>query len=241
MASPLSEMQIGSPLPDSKVTIAKQLIDGQIEFMDNLLCLHNQSDVVLRNTRSLGMNMLNGSWTYTPQYTYENKHPISYCLGHTQNGADSGYESLMRSLTQKAEQEFYYGPLALVRKFLIQHNSESGRTNLVLPDDWTVRIDDNLNMRDFMGVIEGYVNSDQRQEIASVVFERYYATGVNTRDLPVRLLFSEGRLTLIDTERQVVGADMLFNLTSIIRFISNPYGHGLTQEIFRAYRKLVNL
>lgn len=234
-------MQIGSPLPEHKNLIAQQLIEGQIEFLNKQQDLHNQSNVVLRSVKDIGIDALNGTWVYTPQYMYDNRHPISYTLGHMLEPMAGGYCELLATLTQKAEHEMYFGPLIVIRKFLIRHDSVSGKTDLRMPDDWAVRIDDDLKMRDFMGVIEGYVTSTQRQEIASVVFEKYYATGVSTEDLPVRLLFSDGRLTLVDTERKIPGADLLFDMTPIVRFISRPYDHGLTQKSFRAYRSLVNL
>ncbi|QZE59983.1 hypothetical protein pEaSNUABM35_00066 [Erwinia phage pEa_SNUABM_35] len=242
MASPLSEMQIGSPLPDHKDLISKQLIEGQIEFLSGIADLHEHSAVQMRNPRSLGLDVLNGTWVYTPRYMYENRHPLSYTFGHMQHGGnEEGYVTLLKTLAQKAEQEFYYGPLLAVRKFLIQHDKVSGKTDLLMPDSWSVVIDDDLKMSDFMGVIEGYVQSDQRRAICSAVYEQYYATLRSHSDLPVRLMFSQNKLILVDAGAALVGAGSLFDLTPIMRFISNPKGHGLTQEIFRAYRKLVNL
>ncbi|AWY08349.1 hypothetical protein HOT49_gp071 [Erwinia phage vB_EamM_Alexandra] len=242
MASPLSEMQIGSPLPDHKDLVSKQLIDGQIEFLSGIADLHEHSAVQLRNTCSIGLDSLNGTWIYTPRYMYENRHPLSYTFGHMQHGGDEeGYVALLKTLAQKAEHEFYYGPLIAVRKFLIQHDKVSGKTDLMMPDAWSVVINDDLKMADFMGVIEGYVQSEQRQIICAAVYEQYYSTLRNNSDLPVRLLFSRNKLTLVDAGAALVGAGSLFDLTPIMRFISNPKGHGLTQEIFRAYRKLVNL
>lgn len=241
MASPLSEMQIGSPLPNSSDAIARQILDGQIEILSGSLELHGRSTVTLRNTEQLGLNMLNGSWSYTPKYMYENKHQISYLFGLAQNPEDGGYNELLKALSYKAEQEFLFAPLRQVRSFLLNHDKITGRTNLRMPDDWTVVVDDSLKMTDFMGIIEGYVQSEQRQAVASVIFEQFYAASRDTTVVNVRLLFSEGRLTIMDNDRPIQGADMLFNMTPIIKFISRPWNHGLTQEHFRAYRKLVNL
>ena len=241
MASPLSEMQIGSPLPDHKDLIAKQLRDGTIEFLSGTEELNALSSITLRSVPELGLNVLNGTWSYSPKYMYETRMPVSYTFGHMIPVEVGGYSDLLHTMVQKAEQEFYYGPLVVVRKFLIQHDKVSGKTDLMMPSAWSVVINDDLKMADFMGVIEGYVQSEQRQAICSAVYEQYYATLRSHSDLPVRLLFSQNKLTLVDASAALVGAGSLFDLTPIMRFISNPKNHGLNQEIFKAYRKLVNL
>ena len=234
-------MQIGSPLPEHKNLIAQQLIEGQIEFLNKQQDLHNQSNVMLRSVKDIGIDVLNGTWVYTPQYMYENRHPISYTLGHMLEAAAGGYCELLTALTQKAEHEMYFGPLITVRKFLIRHDSVSGKTDFRMPDKWQVTVGVDFSMSDFMGVIEGYVNGEQRQQISEVVFEQFYATGKDRRKADTRLLFSNGLLTIREDDRPIAGTEGLFDMTPIVRFISRPYDHGMTQKSFRAYRSLVNL
>lgn len=241
MVSPLAKINIGSPLPESGALIYKQILDGSIEILDSTLDLHRQSSVVLRNTKELGIDMLNGVWTYTPQYTYENRHPLAYTFGHMMADPKSTYQDLARELTTKAEQDMFYAPLRKLRAFLINHDTVTGKTDLRMPDAWIVNIDAALTMRDFMGVVEGYVQSEQRQEVADVVFEKYYATGESTKNSKARLLFSGGTLVMVDPDRHTAGTANLFDMTSIFKFVSRPWDHGLTQEHFRTYRKLVNL
>lgn len=242
MASPLAEINIGSPLPDSSDLIFKQILDGSIEILDSTLDLHKQSSVLLRNTKELGIDILNGTWTYTPKYTYENRHPLAYTFGHMMADPNSTYQELAKELTSKAEQDLFYGPLRKLRAFLINHDTATGKTNLRLPDAWEVRIDDNLNMRDFMGIVEGYVATQMRQEISALVYERYYASGDTAKDAKARLLISNGKVNMVDPERNyTVCAATLFDMTPVFKFISRPWDHGLTQEHLRAYRKLVNL
>lgn len=241
MASPLAEINIGSPLPDSGDLIFKQILDGSIEILDSTLDLHKHSSVMMRTTKELGIDILNGTWVYTPKYTYENRHPLAYTFGHIMANPQSTYQELSKELATKAEQDLFYAPLRKLRAFLINHDTVTGKTDLRMPDAWIVNIDDALNMRDFMGVVEGYVQSEQRQEISSVVFEKYYATGESTHTVKARLLFSGGSLTLVNPERHLAGTANLFDMTPVFKFISRPWDHGLTQEHFRAYRKLVNL
>lgn len=241
MVSPLAKINIGSPLPESGDLIYKQILDGSIEILDSTLDLHRQSNVVLRNTKELGINILNGVWTYTPQYTYENRHPLAYTFGHMMADPNSTYQDLAKELTTKAEQDMFYAPLRKLRAFIINHDTVTGKTDLRMPDAWIVNIDAALTMRDFMGVVEGYVQSEQRQEISAVVFEKYYATGESTKNSKARLLFSGGKLVMVDPDRHTAGTANLFDMTSIFKFVSRPWNHGLTQEHFRAYRKLVNL
>lgn len=240
MASPLSEMQIGSPLPDSKELIAKQLRDGTIEFLSGVEELDALSTVTLRSVNELGLDALNGTWCYSPKYMYETRHPVSYTFGHTQAIQIGGYPDLLHTMAQKAAQEFYYGPLGIIRKFLIQHEPQTGKTDLKLPDKWCVVIDDSLKMQDFMGVIEGYVNKNQRQIIAAAIYNQFY-TDTQMAAQPVRLVYKKFGVMLYPADDTKIRGFPTFDMTPIIRFISNPKGHGLTQEIFRAYRKLVNL
>lgn len=240
MASPLSEMKIGSPLPDSKELIAKQLRDGTIEFLSGLEELDALSSVTLRSASEIGLNVLNGTWCYSPKYMYETRHPVSYTFGHTQPVEMGGYNSLLHTMMQKAAQEFFYGPLGIIRKFLIQHEAKTGKTDLLLPEQWSVVIDDNLKMQDFMGVIEGYVLGNARQAVIEAVYEQFYADTQNpTR--PVRLVYKPFNVIIYPAEDTKIRGRERFDMTPIFRFISNPRGHGLNQEIFKAYRKLVNL
>ena len=240
MASPLSEMQIGSPLPDSKELIAKQLRDGTIEFLSSVEELDALSSVTLRSVSELGLDALNGTWCYSPKYMYETRHPVSYTFGHAQALQIGGYPDLLHTMAQRAAQEFYYGPLGIIRKFLIQHEPKTGKTDLKLPDKWSVVIDDTLKMQDFMGVIEGYVSTKQRQIIAAAVYDQFYADNQKSTQ-PIRLVYKEFGVMLYPADDTKIRGRATFDMTPIIRFISNPKGHGLTQEIFRAYRKLVNL
>lgn len=241
MASPLSEINIGSPLPDSADLIYKQILDGSIEILDSTLDLHRHSSVVLRSTKELGVDLLNGTWTYTPKYTYENRHPLAYTFGHVLADPNATYTDLSKAIAAKAEQDLFYAPLRKLRAFLINHDPVTAKTELRMPEAWIVNIDDALNMRDFMGVVEGYVHSGPRQEISSVVFEKYYATGESMRNSKARLLFSGGSLIVVDQDRHTAGTANLFDMTPVCKFITQPWDHGLTQEHLRAYRKLVNL
>lgn len=241
MASPLAEINIGSPLPDSGDLIFKQILDGSIEILDSTLDLHKHSSVTLRSTKELGVDMLNGTWVYTPKYTYENKHPLAYTFGHIVADPNSTYQDLAKAIAAKAEHDLFYAPMRKLRAFLINHDTAKGKTELRLPDAWVVNIDDALTMRDFMGVVEGYVQTKQRQEISSTVFEKYYATGESTNIVKARLLYSGDSLLLVNPERHTAGMSNLFDMTPVFKFISRPWNHGLTQEHLRAYRKLVNL
>lgn len=239
MASPLSEMQIGSPLPDSKELIAKQLRDGIIEFLSGPEELDALSSITLRSASEIGLDMLNGTWCYSPKYMYETRLPVSYTFGHAQAIQIGGYHDLLHTMVQKAAQEFYYGPLGIIRKFLIQHEPQTGKTNFALPEQWSVTIDDRLKMSDFLGVFEGYVNTEQRQIVSAAVYEQFYSDSGNT-SRPVRIVYKDNAVLILPEGAKVRGRD-LFDLTPIVRFISNPKDHGLTQEIFKAYRALVNL
>ncbi|QZE58975.1 hypothetical protein pEaSNUABM22_00072 [Erwinia phage pEa_SNUABM_22] len=240
MASPLSEMRIGSPLPDSKELIAKQLRDGTIEFLSGVDALDALSTVTLRSASEIGLDVLNGTWCFSPKYMYETRHPVSYTFGHTQAKEIGGYSDLLHTMVQKAAQEFYYGPLGLIRKFLIQHEAQTGKTDLLLPQEWSVVIDDNLKMQDFLGVIEGYVRGNARQAVAAAVYEQFYSDTQNpTR--PVRLVYKRSGVWIYPADDTKIRGRGQFDMTPIIRFISNPRGHGLNQEIFKAYRALVNL
>ncbi|QZE57282.1 hypothetical protein MPK71_gp073 [Erwinia phage pEa_SNUABM_1] len=241
MASPLAEINIGSPLPDSGDLIFKQILDGSIEILDSTLDLHKQSSVLLRSTKELGIDILNGTWTYTPQYTYENRHPLAYTFGHMMADPKSTYQDLAKELTTKAEQDMFYAPLRKLRAFMINHDTVTGKTDLRMPDAWVVKIDETLTMRDFMGVVEGYVQSEQRQEISAVVFEKYYATGESTKEAKARLVFRDDKLHIVDYDRFIPGVNMMFPMTSIFKFISRPWDHGMTQSVFKLYRSLVNL
>jgi len=241
MVSPLAKINIGSPLPDSGDLIYKQILDGSIEILDSTLDLHRQSNVVLRNTKELGIDILNGVWTYTPKYTYENRHPLAYTFGQMMADPNSTYQDLAKELTTKAEQDMFYAPLRKLRAFIINHDTVTGKTDLRMPDAWIVNIDAALTMRDFMGVVEGYVQSKQRQEVADVVFEKYYATGESTKNSKARLLFSGGTVVMVDPDRHTAGTANMFDMTPIFKFVSRPWNHGLTQNHLRTYRKLVNL
>ncbi|QZE59314.1 hypothetical protein MPK66_gp070 [Erwinia phage pEa_SNUABM_2] len=239
MASPLSEMQIGSPLPDHKDLIAKQLRDGTIEFLSGTEELDALSSITLRSVSELGLDVLNGTWCYSPEYMYETRMPVSYTFGHMIPVEVGGYSDLLHTMMQKAAQEFYYGPMGLIRKFLIQHEASTGKTDLKLPRSWSVVINDDLKMRDFLGVIEGYVQGEVRQSVATAVYEQYHSDIENpTRH--VRLVCKDDAVLLlpIDSKTDISSA---FDMTTILRFISNPKGHGLNQEIFKAYRARVNL
>lgn len=127
MASPLSEMQIGSPLPNHKDLISKQLIEGQIEFLSGIADLHEHSAVQMRNPRSLGLDVLNGTWVYTPRYMYENRHPLSYTFGHMQHGGDEeGYVTLLKTLAQKQSKS------STMARYWLYASSLSSTTRLVV-------------------------------------------------------------------------------------------------------------
>ena len=239
MVSQLAKMQIGSPLPDHKDLIAKQLRDGTIEFLSGTEELDALSSITLRSVSELGLDVLNGTWSYTPKYMYETRMPVSYTFGHMIPIEVGGYSDLLHTMVQQAAQEFYYGPLGLIRKFLIQHEAQTGKTDLKLPRSWSVVIDDKLRMRDFIGVIEGYVQGTVRQSVATAAYEQYHSDIENpTRH--VRLACHDDAVLLlpIDSKADISSA---FDMTTIFRFISNPKNHGLNQEIFKAYRTLVNL
>lgn len=241
MVSPLAQVNIGSPLPDSGDLILKQILDGSIEILDSVLDLHKHSTVMMRSTKELGIDILSGTWSYTPAYTYENRHPLAYTLGHMMQDPNSTYMELAKELTTRAEQDLFYGPLRKLRAFLINHDTVTGKTDLRMPDEWTVDIDEAMTMRDFMGVVEGYVQSEQRKEISSTIFEKYYAAGESNTQPKVRLIFSEGKLHIVEPDRFIPGANMMFPMTPIFKIVSRPWEHGLTQKVLKVYRSLVNL
>ncbi|QZE56269.1 hypothetical protein MPK67_gp072 [Erwinia phage pEa_SNUABM_32] len=234
-------MQIGSPLPNTSDLIFKQILEGNIEILDTVQELHERSQINMRNVESLGLVALNGSWCYTPKYLHENKHAISYMLGHVLLGPTLNYTTLLTEMTQRVENEMYYGPLRQLRTFLINHDTVSGKTDLRMPDEWTIDFDESLTVADFMGVVEAYVREPQRQAISSFVYEHFYANGLNDKNGAARFAFIGGQMVFVAPDSFAPGVNYKYNMTRIIRFISRPWNHGLDQKNLRAYRSLVNL
>lgn len=243
MVSPLAQMNIGSPLLDSGDAICKQILAKEIEIPQNLWHLHTNSRVEIRAVKDLGVDMLQGSWLYTPRYIDKKQNAISYSIGHIEQPTDNqrGMVSLMNLLANKAEQDLYYSPLRVLRKFLINHDRVSGSTDFRLPESWSLIIDESLSVHHVMGVIEGYVNGEQRTKIGGAVYEALgCVVDNNTTPFALRLLCVQGDVYTLPIEHPVQGPK-LFDLTPLVRFIHHPIDHGLTLEVLNEYRSLVNL
>lgn len=242
MVQSLDHLSIGSPLPNSSDLIAQQMINGQIEVMNNLWSLHNYSSVVLRSTPELGKELLNGSWTFTPPYVEKQKHPLSYVLGHMQSIPGRGYNDLMIDLCTKAEQEFYYGPLRALRRFILNENKPNDREQLKLPDFWYVNLD-KTDARNVIGVVNQYCTGMPciAKDCSSALY-LYLAdcadTSLDVIEESHILVSSKGSAKVLYGHAPDVG---YVDMTSIFNFLCSPFEHGLKQDILQQYRKAVNL
>lgn len=238
MVSPLAAMNIGSPLPDHADQIARKIIDGEIEILDNLFHMHALSQMKLQSLNELGLSTLQGSWLYTPKYMRETKLDLSYTIGHMQSTPQESFRELAQTLISKAEQEFYYRPLTRLRAFLINHDKESGKTDLRMPEHWRVTFDDKLSMRDFVHLFESYVTSEQTGEVTEFIYEKFFCQEVQQSGVTI-LHHTHGLREIPHThlEQHLAVPD----LTSLFKFLLTPIGHGLNQEKLQAYLRAINL
>lgn len=238
MASPLSEIKIGSPLPQACDQIFNQIINGTIEILNDLNDLHLHSSVALRSGKELGLDVLNGSWNFTPTYMDKTSCPMSYSLGHTIPTEQGNFTDLLRSLAQKAEKEMFFNPLWRLRGFILNHDTVTGKTDLSMPKDWLINIDESMRLNDFMALVESYVNSDVRKQITAKVYELFTISP----DVVARIACIDGEVVHLEREPKVkYGRAFAYNMTPIFKFLNHPCGHNLTQDKFTTYRKLVNL
>lgn len=246
MASPLSLMQIGSPLPDLREELGKALIEGHIEIMSTLWDLHNNSTVQLRGTKELDLDLLNGSWHYTPVYLQSHMTKLSYTIGEMQQPyeQDVGYGALLKQLCTRAEQDFYFYPLAVLRSNILNHEPKSGKTNFILPKAFYLNFNDKLQIRNVIEIVEHYVDHDRGLPIVQHLYSYIGSCGdigecgSNVQEGNNYSIFVDGATVhrANDNFRATVDA---VDLSPVFRLIRHPVGHGLNQATYQKYKQAI--
>lgn len=244
MVQSLDHLSIGSPLPNSSDLIAQQMLNGQIEIMDSLWWLHNNSVATLRSTKDMGVDILNGSWTFTPTYVEKQKHPLSYALGYMLDKPGEGFNALMTELCSRAEQEFYYGPLRALRAFILNEKpNATDRPQLKLPDLWYVDLT-KVDVRSLIGGINEYcfgmpcIAQEHTGNLYAFIADKSDASLDTLEGTPL-FISEKGRSRV--WYGTIAFPQYFVDMTSIFNFLCSPFEHGLKQDILQQYRKSVNL
>ncbi len=235
MTSPFDEIKIGSPIPTSAERLFEEIILGHIEFPKSLDEIHLNSNVKLRGVNELGLSVLNGSWTYVPTYTYPNKHALAYALSHTL--IKGNYQQLINELAAKAEREFYFAPLRSLRYFLLNHDPKSGHAELKMPDLWYASLSpEGVTMQRLLEIFDAYAN---KHPVCKATAEMFYNGKMPAPQSDVKITFKHDHLVVLSSDTMM--PQHAVDMTEIFKFILSPTRHNLNQDIFRTYRKAVNL